>query len=168
MVVGYSTPSAGFPSHAFRSVNGALLQFIPEPPGLAVSSGCLVLAVDSSGTLLLSCEGSSFLYTTAGGAVAVDLSPISGGASVNDLSLDGKVIVGFASFQAFRKANGVTTLLGPLAPGGANDAAATNGDGSVVVGLDGMSPTIAMRWTPATGSVGSQRWAAIRPPQRMT
>ena len=154
VVVGYSylATQTGNLNHAVRSVNGAALQFIAEPAGLTPSKGCIAVAVDSSGTVLLQCESKTFVYTSAGGVVAVDLSPHDG--IPNDISLDGKVIVGTTNAtpqQEFRHANGTTSLLGVLEPGGTNLSTATNRDGSIVVGFDALNSEVATRWTAATG-----------------
>jgi hypothetical protein len=153
VVVGLSYGSEGNLTHAVRSVNGAALQYIPEPASLTPSSGCGGVAVDSSGSVLLQCEqNKAFLYTTSAGAVPVDLSPSVGLPA--DISSDGKVIVGTTSAapnQEFRHANGATGLLGVLEPGGSSYCLATNADGSIVVGFDSLNLEVASRWTAATG-----------------
>jgi uncharacterized membrane protein len=151
IVVGASYRSDGF-AHAVRSINGSL-QFIAEPASLTPSTGCRGMAVDSSGAVLLHCEGgSTFLHTNAGADVAID-----GGTAV-DISLDGKVIIGVgvgSPSQGFRKVGSVTTPLGELHAGGGSSVFATNGDGSVVVGdasLNG-GGRAATRWTAALGLI---------------
>jgi uncharacterized membrane protein len=150
IVVGASYRSDGF-AHAVRSINGSALQFIAEPASLTPSTGCRGMAVDSSGAVLLHCEGgSTFLHTNAGADVAID-----GGTAV-DISLDGKVTIGVgvgSPSQGFRKVGSVTTPLGELHAGGGSSVFATNGDGSVVVGdasLNG-GGRAATRWTAALG-----------------
>lgn len=150
VVVGGSFRSDGF-EHAVRSVNGAPLEFIAEPASLTPSTGCRADAVDSSGAVLLYCEGgATFLHTNAGGDVAID-----GGTAV-DISLDGKVIIGVgvgSPTQGFRKVGSVTTPLGGLHAGGSSMVFATNGDGSVVVGDASLAGggRAATRWTAALG-----------------
>jgi hypothetical protein len=153
VVVGYSYQGASV-NHAVRSVNGAALQFLAEPSSLTPVGGCAAIAVDASGTVLMQCEQKPFLYTPATGVVAVDASPFMG--PPNDISSDGKVIVGTKTAspqQQYRHANGATSLLGVLEPGGTNYSSATNSDGTVVVGFDGISKDVATRWTASTGLV---------------
>ncbi|HEY0467578.1 MAG TPA: hypothetical protein VGC79_25430, partial [Polyangiaceae bacterium] len=114
------------------------------------ASYCLAKAVDSANNVLLACDdGEVFLYNTAGVATAVTWPTNS---SANDISLDGKVIVGSAGDQAVRRAGSVNTLLGPLQPGGSSSFSATNGDGSIAVGRH-TGTYLPIRWTASTGLV---------------
>ena len=144
--------SGSLPAHAFRSINGGTLEFIAEPTTLTPSVGCRPKAVDNSSAVLLDCEGKSFLHTTAGGTVAIDL-PTSGYAS--DLSLDGKVLVGYVGSQGLRKVGSTNTLLGPLQPNSGTTFVATNADGTVAVGRD--TSVGGVRWTAATGLVALEK-----------
>jgi uncharacterized membrane protein len=150
--VAVGTSSDGQTSHAFRSVNGGPLQFIPKPADATGATRCDPKAVDSAGNVLLGCDdGEVFLYSPAGIATAVTWPT---GASASDISLDGNVIVGRAGNQAVRRASAVNTLLGPLQPNGSSWFDATNGDGSVAVGSHNSNPVSGpMRWTATTGLV---------------
>jgi len=153
IVLGSSEASFSSPLHAFRSVDGGALQYIPEPSTLTPQNGCHADAVNSAGEVLLTCEGfSQFLYTTAGGAVALD---VPANSVVSDISANGSVLVGRTNTLGLRKAGSASLTLGPLEPGGSTDFSRTNADGSAVVGVDTSPSTIpvAVLWTTSAGLV---------------
>jgi uncharacterized membrane protein len=141
VVVGHSSANLGT-MHAIRWLGGAL-QYIPELASLSVDFGCETQAVDSSGTVVGTCEyGYPFQYTNQ--AVAIDMFAYAGDAQVTDVSQDGTVIVGhLPPTQAYRRTSSGVTPLGTLEP---------DGHGSLVVGYDdsGFQDT-AWSWTSQNG-----------------
>ncbi|HKO49400.1 MAG TPA: hypothetical protein VJV79_16830 [Polyangiaceae bacterium] len=148
VVVGVSVPMTGSSRHMFRSVNGGELQFIANPQG--ATGNCGPVGIDSTGNVLLSCEGAHFLYSPGGISTPVD-TPASG--NFLDISWDGRVLVGSAYPHAVRKVGAAATLLGPFLPGGSTQLLGTNGDGSVAVGYHNSSGNTPIRWTATTGLV---------------
>ena len=145
-VVAGISQSASYVYRAFRSVNGAALEAIPNPPDASSSTLCRPKAVDSSGAVLLDCDGESYLYTSGAGTMPISLPS---GGYVSDFSFDGKVLVGNVSSQAFRRVGSTDSLFDDE-----GSFFATNDDGSVAVGG-------AVLWSAKTGFINLSKPSGV-------
>lgn len=102
VVVGGCSPNNEATEHAYRSVKGGSITYIPQPPVQSGTLGCDPRAVDAAGNVLLFCETMVFLYGPSGTATPVPVP--SDFRYVGDITPDGAVIVGGGSTQAYRRA----------------------------------------------------------------